>query len=83
MTTTASDATRTDSARERLPRSPGVLVTWRTPGLISGLAWDLAGRWMVHWTSARGWHCTCPGPAEGEVCVHVARIRRLTMAGGR
>lgn len=63
-------------------RSPGVLVTWRTPGLISGLAWDLAGEWMVRWTSATGWRCTCPGPADGGTCSHAARIRRLTTAEG-
>lgn len=51
-----------------------VAITWRTPGVIAGRARDERGIVDVAWTVSTGWRCSC----AGELCAHVAAVRRLT-----
>ena len=56
---------------------PGVVVKWRTPGLIVASVRDgLAGVADVRWTQSVGFSCSC----GKQGCVHAAAVRRLVEA---
>jgi len=53
-----------------------VVISWKTPGVVSATVRDDRGVWDVRWSASTGWSCTCAEPG----CAHAAAVRQLTQA---
>lgn len=51
-----------------------VLISWRTPGVVSASTRGADGVRDVRWSSSQGWSCTC---SESALCAHVRSVQRV------